>query len=67
MDELLTVKQISEILKVTKDQVYRWIKAGTLDAVRLPSGTLRITMEVFEDFLHTKDEEHDNTYSQDRR
>lgn len=51
MEELLTVAEVSKALKVTKDQVYRWIKAGTLCASKFPSGTIRISEEQIKDFL----------------
>lgn len=53
MDELLTVAEVSTILKVTKDQVYRWIKAGTLEAIKFPSGTIRLSEEHIKKFLQT--------------
>lgn len=57
MNELLTVEEVSKILKVTKDQVYRWIKAGALDAIKLHSGTIRLTEDHINDFLHMNGKE----------
>ncbi len=35
-DELLTVQEVAERLRVNEATVRRWIKDGALDAIRLP-------------------------------
>lgn len=37
MEDLYTVKQVAQILKVDDTTVRRWIKRGELDAITLPS------------------------------
>ena len=41
MEKLLTIKEVSEILSVTKDTLRRWHKAGQLIPVVLPGGHRR--------------------------
>jgi excisionase family DNA binding protein len=36
MEELLTVQEVASILRVDEATVRRWIKNGTLEAVKLP-------------------------------
>ncbi len=36
MEELLTVQEVAEILRVDNATVRRWIKSGTIEAVKLP-------------------------------
>lgn len=40
--EVLTVSQVATILATSNDSIERWIHRGDLEAVRLPSGRLRI-------------------------
>ena len=54
MEELLTVAEVSKALKVTKDQVYRWVKAGTIQSVKLKTGGIRFKEEHVADFLQTE-------------
>lgn len=42
MSRLLTPVETAEILRVNKVTVYRWINAGKLPFIRLPSGQARI-------------------------
>jgi excisionase family DNA binding protein len=37
MNELLTVQEVAKILRVDVTSVRRWIKAGALKGVKLPS------------------------------
>lgn len=50
MDELLTVVQISETLKVGKMTVYRYIKAGKLVAIKA-GRDFRVKQSDFDNFL----------------
>ena len=47
---LLTPEQVAEILKVRKDTVYSWIRAGKLPAAKL-SNRYRIAEEDLEAFV----------------
>lgn len=42
MEELLTTKQVADLLQVHLITVYRWISQGLLPAQCLPDGWLRI-------------------------
>lgn len=46
-----TVKSVADHCMVSKITVRRWIKAGKLLAIKLPSGHYRIRLTDFEDFL----------------
>lgn len=50
MDELLTVVQIAETLKVSKMTVYRYIKAGKLVAIKA-GRDFRVRQSDFDNFL----------------
>ena len=50
MDELLTIIQIAEILKVSKITVYRYIRAGKLVAIKA-GRDFRIKQSDFDKFL----------------
>lgn len=50
MDELLTVNQITAILKVSKMTVYRYIKAGKIDAIKA-GRDFRVKKTEFDKFL----------------
>lgn len=40
--EWLTVQEVADILKVTKDAVHWWIRSGKLDYSTTPGGTRRV-------------------------
>lgn len=42
---LLTVQDVAVALRVTPDTVRHYIRAGTLEAIRLPGGSFRIPAE----------------------
>ena len=42
MEKLLKPSEAAKILSLKKLTIYRWIKAGKIEAVRLPDGRLRI-------------------------
>ena len=42
LPDLLTTKEVADILKVDNLTIRRYIKAGKMKAYRLPSGILRI-------------------------
>lgn len=43
--ELLTTAEVAEMLRVSQSTVQRWVQLGQLDAIRLPSGGIRIRRE----------------------
>ena len=46
-----TPKEVAELLKVTKETVWRWIRVGKLKATRLGgTGSYRISTEALNDF-----------------
>lgn len=55
MNELMTVSEVGEALRVDDTTVRRWVKSGTLDAVVLPHANkrqaYRIKRTTFEDLL----------------
>ena len=54
MDKLLTAEDAGDILRVTPDQIYRYIKASLLECERFPTGQIRITEEQIKKFLAKK-------------
>jgi excisionase family DNA binding protein len=46
MSDLLTVGEVAEILRVDCTTVHRWVKQGTLEAVKLPSPSKRQTRRI---------------------
>ena len=53
MDELYTVKETAEIMKVNVHRVYDLIRAGLLPALKL--GSIKIRRESLEEFLRKYD------------
>ena len=51
MEKLLTLRQTAEILNVSTRTLLRWIEAGKIRAVRLPSGRIRIPQTEIERIL----------------
>jgi excisionase family DNA binding protein len=49
-DDLLTSKEVARMLRVSTDTVGRWVRNGQLEAIRLPSGQIRIRREDVERF-----------------
>ncbi len=47
----LSVKGAADYCLVSRTTMRRWIKGGTLPAIRLPSGHYRISTADFRDFL----------------
>ena len=45
-EELLTVREVASILRVDETTVRRWIKDGTLAAIKLPHDGKRVTHRV---------------------
>jgi len=56
LPELLTTAEVSRLLRVAQSTVQRWVQLGQLDAVRLPSGGIRIRREDVEKLLRREDE-----------
>jgi len=51
---MLTVKEVAEKLRVKPLTVYRWIKAGKLDALKI-DGIIRVEDEAYRKFLGKPD------------
>jgi len=47
----LTLGKVAEYYLVSRATVRRWIKAGRLTAIRLPSGHYRVSLANLRDFL----------------
>lgn len=47
----LTISEVAQELKVSEITVYRWVKTKKLNAVKLPSGRMRIPREEIEKIL----------------
>jgi len=41
-DEILTIKEVAKVLKVSNRTVYRWIDSGDLKAARIGRKTYRV-------------------------
>jgi len=41
-DDILTIEEVSKVLKVSKRTVYRWVDAGDLKVARLGRKTYRV-------------------------
>ncbi len=48
---LLTVREVADILKVSRSTVLRWTQRGELPGLRLPSGALRYREQELEAWL----------------
>jgi excisionase family DNA binding protein len=55
--ELLRVTQAAQMLAVDPSTVRRWVNLGILEAIRLPSGHMRIRREDVEKLLKREGEE----------
>jgi acetyl-CoA synthetase len=53
MTEYLTVQEIAKMLKVHEQTVFRWIREGKLDSVKIGSN-LRITQKQLDEFIEKK-------------
>ncbi len=53
MDELLTVKQVAELLQLHEMTIRRYIKSGRLDAVRI-GRNVRVPRQAVAELLHTQ-------------
>ena len=51
MQEYYTVNEAAQLLRVQPNTVYRWIRGGKLDRVKLASGGVRISAKALLDFL----------------
>lgn len=46
MDDLLTVQEVADILRVDATTVRRWVKSGALEAVALPHQNIRTAYRI---------------------
>lgn len=42
MSDLLTIPEVAEIFVTSRQSVYRWIRKGSITALKTPGGTLRV-------------------------
>lgn len=50
-EQFLTVKEVADLLRVTRQAVHNWIRQGKLDAIKLGDRTLRIPAVAVERFI----------------
>ena len=50
-DDILTIEEVSKILKVSKRTIYRWIDAGDLKVARIGRKTYRVFESDLRKFL----------------
>lgn len=58
-DHLFTIEEVSEKLRVAYLTVYRWIKAGKLEALKA-GRQYRITQQALDRFLNQNNNKHNN-------
>ena len=51
MEKLMTVEEAAEVLRAHRKTVYGWIEKGLLRAIKLPTGSLRVTEEAIDEFV----------------
>lgn len=59
IEVLYSIQEVAALLKVSPRTVYSWVDAGYLNAIKLPSGTLRIKQSDLATFIRnnlTQDE-----------
>ena len=54
--ELFRVREVAEILKVDPQTVYRWVRKGKINIIRLSSGGVRISRSEIDKFITPIDE-----------
>jgi excisionase family DNA binding protein len=52
----LTRRETADIMRVHPATIDNWIKAGTLKAIKLPGGTVRISLFELKAFIHGKEQ-----------
>lgn len=52
MNELYTIQQVADRLKVHRNTVYIWIDRGLLKGQRIGSRAIRVAEQDLEDFIH---------------
>jgi len=50
-DDILTIQEVSKLLKVSKRSVYRWIETGDLKVARIGRKTYRVFESDLRKFL----------------
>jgi excisionase family DNA binding protein len=48
MSRLLTARQVADMIGVSTETVLRWVRRGTLPALRLPGGAIRFHPEALD-------------------
>lgn len=52
-ERLLRIKEVAEVLSVSRQMVYKYFGAFGLQYVRLPSGGIRVKESALRDFIDT--------------
>jgi excisionase family DNA binding protein len=50
-EQLLTAREVADIIGVSSETILRWVRRGQLSAIRLPSGALRFPEQALQDWL----------------
>lgn len=54
MPKLLTAREAASIVGVSEDTLWRWIRCGKIEAIKLPTGRVRISEDVVKKILQPK-------------
>ncbi len=49
--QLLTARQVADLIGVSPETVLRWTRRGDLPAIRLPGGAIRFREEALSDWI----------------
>ena len=64
MEKLLTIKDLSELLQVSKSTIYQWTHTGFIPHYKIPKG-VRFKVSEIEKWLHKRKRKGRNTYKID--
>ena len=64
MEKLLTIKDLSELLRVSKSTIYQWTHAGFIPHYKIPKGVRFKVLEI-EKWLHKRKIKGRKTYKVD--
>ena len=51
MEKLYTVKEVAEILSVSQNTIWRWVREGKLKSIKLSNGATRFTEKDIQEFM----------------
>ncbi len=58
-EELITVKEFANALRMKQETVWALVRADVIPAIRLPTGTIRIRKAVLDQYLNAPQEQSD--------